>query len=271
MSKQSTLLNKIWKSQQKPILFFGFIILAVGLGFYSSYTNGILAKQWSGQVTEQVANLELEATKLTKAIELQDKQIQVDNLLNQVENYNKIAQSQDDQIATKSYNLKTYYIGYLDIHKKNFTKIKSNLQIAGELQKYDKWEMRIKEELENQKPEFKAKITQEYKLGTELITKIDDYTKQTTDTVLIGKLVGVSDYYKTIINWYSAIGWLQDNSNQVPTSDQILAQKTKLDDLTKTPKSTTELFSNINTGSVFSAELINTKNNLIKIIKKVNE
>ena len=274
------LVQQFWRSQKKPIFFFGFIILAIGLGFYSSYSNTQAAKKWSSQVTEQVTNIEQNAILLSKQTEFAAKKNQVDNLLTQVNSNTKSLESQDEQVNLKSYNLKLYYNNYLEIHKKNLTKIQANLARGSEIEKLDKWDIRMFQQLEAlvqakdrsiEYPISKTNITQEYKLGTQLLTKLEDYIKQSTDTVLIGKLVSLRDYYKSIIDWYQKIDFFQESSSIIPTSEQILAKKNELENLTKVPKSTTVIFTDIAPSNIFTAELINSKNSLIKIIKRVNE
>ena len=261
-------LQKLWNTQKKPILFFGFIILAVGLGFYSSYSNQQLAKKWSNQVTSQVSYIEQTATSLTKEKKLITKQTQVTSLLNQIISNAKSAQSQDEQVNLKSYNLKLYYNNYLDIHKKTLTKIQTNLVTAQELERLDGWEIRLRDHLVNY-PLSYHKITEEYKLGIQLNTAVETYIKTSEDTVLIGKLVTLQDYYKPIINWYQKTGLLEQGE-KVPSQD-ILAKKTELENLIAVPKLVSSLFIEVVPSSIFTPELVSAKNSLVKIIKKINE
>ncbi len=266
--KDSNLFQKFWNSQKKPIIFFGFIILAIGLGFYSSYSNAQAAKKWSSDVTAQVASIEQLATSLTKEKDLTNKKTQANSLLEQVISNTKSSQSQDEQVNLKSYNLKLYYNNYLDIHKKNLTKIGLNLTIAQELRVLDGWEIRLRD-LIGTYPASYDRINQEYKNGIELQTKIDFYIKNSQDTALIGKLVTAQDYYKPIINWYQKIS-LSEQNEKIP-KEEILAKKPELDELTKSTQSVSNLFQEVAPSSIFTVELISAKNSLIKTVKKINE
>lgn len=269
---QPNSLQRFWQSQKKPIFFFGFLIVAIGLGMFSNYNNTLIAKRWSNQVASEIVVMETSANNLLKQTTTASKQSEIGNLLKVIETNSKIANSQDDQIVAKSYNLKTYYASYLETGKKNLVKIQSNLKTATELEVEDNWDIRLVAELKksNTQPN-KSKILQEYQSGKILITKLEEYNKQSTDTVIIGKLVTAINYYKGVISYLDGVSWLQDGAAAMPSSEQLSSQIIELEKLIKPSKPVAELFSQITTGSYYTGELINTKNNVVKIIKKVNE
>jgi hypothetical protein len=122
------------KSQIRPILFFGFLGMMILLAFYSNYNAQYEAKLWVRKVVGQVSSLEDSARKIVDAPQnetnpgkIAEKLENIKNLRSEITGLKNSNKAVPEDIAAKSFGMKSTYEGYLSSLDDNLKPLETRL------------------------------------------------------------------------------------------------------------------------------------------------
>jgi hypothetical protein len=191
-------IKQIWKTQKKPIVFFGFILLVILLAQYNNYSTLLDARSWSKKVLQISNSIETKSANIIKlsntanqSIEQRQSELnQIKSLRSEINQEIKNNDSIGDEIKSKTFTLKSVFKSYLERLDANWQNSQTN---------YEKYlELNPKFIVGN--PEYLDKLEQfaNNQKDTNLQGKILDYVKTAKISIINNKLspdIKVYDLY----------------------------------------------------------------------------